>query len=143
EVESRVGWGGLIGTVERATSIRTGCGPRSAASGTRWLGDDRPAPGRGTAFAHTCVTSSLDRFPQRGPSGDLIERPCDLGDDVRRQWNVPERVAELLTVGQTVPDDVLERVLDLGVGVLRVGQDPRVGDDGVGSGRARVRNPCP
>src|SRR5262249_22726283 len=86
EVESRVGSGSLIGTVERATSsasisIRTGCGPRSAASGTRWLGDDRPAPGRGTAFAHTCVTSSLDRFPQRGPSGDLIERPCDLGDD--------------------------------------------------------------
>jgi hypothetical protein len=51
--------------------------------------------------AGSSPSASWDVHGRGGPSGDLFERLRDLGDDVLRQRNVAELVAELLTVGTT------------------------------------------
>src|SRR5262249_5739906 len=77
-----------------------------------------------------------------GPSGDLVERLGDRGYDVLRKRDVPELVAELLSVTQAIANHGLERVAHLRVGIGLVAQQPGIRDDRVRCRRGRIGNPC-
>jgi hypothetical protein len=106
----------LIAGAERPTSWRL-VGHEGEYPSCGHLSADLPADGsrdRRAVVRRDIHRGHNGRVPGRSwtdflgaTSRDLIERLRDLGDDVVRQPNVPELVAEFLPVGQTVPHDVL------------------------------------